>query len=178
MHRTGDWDGYTYSSGSGWAQGVLVQDNYTFTALSCASTTYCLVADNDGNVYTYSGGQWIDTKEIGDGSDLTAVSCPTATFCAVTSSGATAYIDNHGAWSARNLTGADGNPANLTAISCAAAGLCAATGDWDGYRYSIGTWAQGILVQDNYTFAALSCPAVDLCRAVDNNGNVYTFTEK
>lgn len=31
---TGDWDGYTYSSGSGWTQGVLVQDNYTFTALS------------------------------------------------------------------------------------------------------------------------------------------------
>lgn len=76
------------------------------------------------------------------------------------------------------LAGADGNPANLTAISCAAAGLCAAIGDWDGYRYSVGTWAQGILVQDNYTFAALSCPAVDLCKAVDNNGNVYTFTKK
>ena len=115
---------------------------------------------------------------MGDGSDLTGVSCPTATFCAVTSSGATAYIDNRGTWSARNLAGADGNPANLTAISCAAAGLCAATGDWDGYQYSVGTWAQGILVQDNYTFAAPSCPAVDLCKAVDNNGNVYTFTEK
>jgi hypothetical protein len=103
MHRYRRLDGYTPTLPAAAGRGaVLVQDNYTFTALSCASTTYCLAADNDGNVYTYSGRRWIDTKEMGDGSDLTGVSCPTATFCAVTSSGATAYIDNRGTWSARN----------------------------------------------------------------------------
>jgi hypothetical protein len=175
---TGDLDAYTYSSGSGWAQGVVVQDNFALTAISCASAAFCLAADNDGNVYAYSGGHWTGAKAIDAGSDLTSVSCPTAAFCAVTSAGATAYIDSHGAWSARNLVGADGNPANLTAVSCPAAGLCTANGDWDGYRYSVGAWARGILVQDNTTFAALSCPAVYVCRAVDNAGHVYTFTQK
>jgi hypothetical protein len=53
-----------------------------------------------------------------------------------------------------------------------------ASGIAGGSGYSVGTWAQGILVQDNYTFTALSCPAVYVCGAVDNDGNAYTFTEK
>jgi hypothetical protein len=49
---TGAWDAYQYS-GTGWSQGVLVQDTDTFTALSCASAAFCMAADSSGKIFTH-----------------------------------------------------------------------------------------------------------------------------
>jgi Cutinase len=172
---TGDWDSYTFSHGT-WAKGVLIQDTNTFTSISCPSTSFCTAADSGGNVYSESRGTWSAARQIGGGDYLTSVSCPTASFCVVTSSGNAAFTDSRGSWSAHRLAGADGNPANLTAVSCPASGYCVATGDWDGYLYTVGTWAKGVLIQDTNTFTSVSCATAAFCTAVDNAGNAYTYT--
>jgi hypothetical protein len=78
-------------------------------------------------------------------------------FCAGTGLAA-GYIDNHGTWSSQSLVGADSNPANLTAVSCPATGRCIATGDWTAIPTLPAAAGRGaVLVQDNYTFTALSC---------------------
>ncbi len=172
---TGDDDSYTYSRGA-WAKGVVVQVSNTLISISCPSASFCLAADGSGNVYADSRGRWSGPRQIAGGAYLTSVSCHPASFCVATSSGNTAYTSEGGRWSARQLVGADGNPANLTAVSCPAAGFCAATGDWDGYVYSVGAWTRGHLLQDVSTFTSVSCSSASFCAAVDDGGRAFTYT--
>ncbi|MGD0603992.1 MAG: protein kinase [Streptosporangiaceae bacterium] len=46
-------DVYTYSAGR-WARGHQIQKVSTFTSISCPGTTFCMAADAEGNMYTYS----------------------------------------------------------------------------------------------------------------------------
>jgi len=48
----GHWDTYTYSGGR-WAQGHLVENTSFLASVSCASASFCVAADNVGNIYTY-----------------------------------------------------------------------------------------------------------------------------
>lgn len=171
----GEEDSYTYSHGA-WAKGVLVQSSNTFTSISCPTTSFCEAADGGGNVYAYSRGTWSAPRQIASGEYLTAVSCRTPGFCTVTSSGTTAYTGSGASWTARQLVASDGNGANLTAVSCPATGLCVATGDWNGYLYAAGAWVRGHLIQDNNTFASVSCATFSLCAAVDSGGNAFIYT--
>jgi hypothetical protein len=108
-----------------------------------------------------------------------SLACPTASFCVATSTSNNLYTYAAGTWSsARQLVGADGNPANLTALSCLSSSFCMATGDLDAYTYNGGSWSQGTLVQSSNTFTSLSCASPDFCMATDNAGNVYTYASR
>jgi len=50
---TGRWDTYTYSGGR-WAEGHLVENTSFLASVSCSSASFCVAADNVGNIYTYS----------------------------------------------------------------------------------------------------------------------------
>ncbi len=50
---TGHWDTYTYSGGR-WAEGHLVENTSFLASISCATSSFCVAADNVGNIYTYS----------------------------------------------------------------------------------------------------------------------------
>jgi hypothetical protein len=47
------WARYTYSGGS-WAEGHVVEDTSFIVSVSCPSASFCVAADNVGNIYTYS----------------------------------------------------------------------------------------------------------------------------
>jgi hypothetical protein len=51
-----------------------------------------------------------------------------------------------------------------------------ATGNADGYAYSNGSWARGVVVHHSNTLTSVSCPAADFCTAVDSGGSVYTYS--
>jgi hypothetical protein len=105
------------------------------------------------------------------------VSCPTAAFCLASGAGTALYAYSGGAWAASGpLASADGGPVHLTSVSCATASFCLATGNQDGYAYSDGHWARGVVVNHSKTkLTAISCASADFCAAVDSGGSVYTY---
>jgi len=170
--------GYDLMTGLGspsyrlWGPGLTIETTGAVTSISCPTASFCMAADNGGNVYTYTRGTWSAGQRIDSDGGLTSISCPTASFCAATSTGSTAYIYSAGTWSASQLVGA-----NLTSVSCPAAGSCLATGDEASYTYSGGTWSQGQLVQQAHTFTSISCPTTSFCEAADSGGEVYTYSK-
>jgi hypothetical protein len=48
---TGDFDGYLYLSG--WARGVVIQENHVNTSISCPVRSFCVAVDTTGDVFTY-----------------------------------------------------------------------------------------------------------------------------
>ena len=49
----GNWDAYQFPNGR-WSNGTLIQDQATFTAVSCSSMHSCAATDSSGNVYVYA----------------------------------------------------------------------------------------------------------------------------
>ena len=125
-------------------------------AVSCAINTagkqLCLIADETGNVWwsktPWKGsGAWrrITVDKVRDAS-LTGVSCPTTTFCAV--------VDNQG-YVIRSHNPSGGAKAWSRPIHVDT--TAAPGGGFSG-------------------FSGISCPAANLCVAVDNAGQVVTTT--
>ena len=54
-----------------------------------------------------------------------------------------------------------------------------AGGSKDGYAYSNGHWARGVVVHDGKTkLTAISCATDSFCAAVDSGGSVYLYAAK
>ncbi len=74
-----------------WPGGEVHHTSQRLSAVSCASTTFCVAvgddwdhAENLGNPFelTYTGSSWSPSTPItADAPDLTAISCPSALFC-------------------------------------------------------------------------------------------------
>ena len=173
---TGNTHGYAYSGGS-WARGVAVEHGTMLTSVSCASAQFCAAVDSGGNVYTYSGSSWSKPRPVST-VGLSWVSCPTAAFCLASGPGTALYAYSGGAWAASGpLASADGGPVHLTSVSCATASFCLATGNQDGYTYSHGRWARGVVIEHGKKkLTAISCASAGFCAAVDAGGNVYTYS--
>ena len=140
---TGNMHAYKYSGGT-WARGVLVESSNKLVSISCPSATFCAVVDSAGNAYTYSGSSWSAPRRLGS-----------TAMTGVVPDGQLLHGHKHGhpvrvsgsRWSPSGpLTTADGGPVHLTSVSCATASSCAATGNADGYAYSNGSWARGVVV--------------------------------
>ena len=175
---TGNTHSYAFSGGN-WARGVAVEHGAMLTSVSCAGAQFCAAVDSGGNVYTYAGGSWSKARSIST-VGLTYVSCPTAAFCLASGAGTALYAYSGGAWAASGpLASADGGPVHLTSVSCATALFCMATGSKDGYAYSNGHWARGVVVHDGKTkLTAISCATDSFCAAVDSGGSVYLYAAK
>jgi hypothetical protein len=173
---TGNTHSYAYAGGQ-WARGVAVEHGHMLTSVSCASAQFCAAVDSGGNVYTYSGSSWSKARLIST-IGLSWVSCPTAAFCLASGAGTALYAYSGGAWAASGpLASADGGPVHLTSVSCATASFCLATGNQDGYAYSDGRWARGVVIQHGKKkLTAISCASAGFCAAVDAGGNVYTYS--
>jgi hypothetical protein len=156
------------------------------TALSCPSVSLCVAADRQGNVLTSSApsdgaSKWrsrnIDAKPGFLG--IASVSCSSPTFCvAVDGAGdvitSTNPTGGSSAWKLRNVDGATA----LFGVSCASTSLCGAgvvvsTNPASGSP----SWQHATVDQANVNrLNAVSCPAVSMCVAVDQVGNVVTST--
>jgi len=100
----------------------------TLSAVSCASSTYCLALDDFGEAFEWNGRSWSNPvtfdSNVLDGND--AVSCPAKGFCMVVDdTGIAVPILNGSPGSSRQL---DSSSIGLNDVSCASAARCVAIG--------------------------------------------------
>jgi hypothetical protein len=106
-----------------------VDVGHAFTAVSCASPSFCAAADDGGNGAILADGRW---KVAAMGATAGALACPVDGFCLAVngSGGAVAY--HNGAWSA--VTRIDGQRA-INTLSCPAPTACTAADQQDNVLY-------------------------------------------
>jgi hypothetical protein len=110
---------YTYD-GTAWSGLSAIDVGHAFTAVSCATATFCVAVDNSGNAAVLNHGNWTVSPV---GSVMLTVSCPVRGFCVATNGagGAAAYRD--GRWSPVSVV--DG-ATSINALSCADTTFCVA----------------------------------------------------
>jgi len=173
-------------NGSSWSAPVLIDSAQGVDPppgtgyVSCASSSFCAVADTGGNVLTFDGSSWSapDTIDAGVLQPLAAISCPTATFCAAIDGFGQAFTYNGTSWS--GPAGVE-NAGGMTGISCASAQFCVAVDEQGNLAADYeGTWSAPVNADPGvtlpYGFTGVSCPSVGFCAAVDFGGNVVTGT--
>ena len=171
------------------------------TAVSCASTTFCMGVDNAGNAMAYSGRSvgWgeavsIDTGSVGGDAQsstdypgwnkLVAISCPSTSFCMAIDKVGNAFTYDGAAWSSAGSpysAGIQPQLANgiyeLTSLSCASASFCVAVsllGIGQAVIWNGTGWGTGTSL--NFaTPTSVSCPTSRFCTAVDTAGDVYDY---
>jgi hypothetical protein len=165
----------------------------TFLALnqgSCLTTTFCVVGDTGGDVFTSTnptGGSvaW-NKKTVGTASDINDVSCPSTTLCVAVDDGGNVITSTNA-----NAGSPPGSTATWTVtpidagfdvrdVSCPTTTLCVAV-DASG-RVITSTnptggaaqWANKFTVGAAGAFYRIDCPTTTLCVAVDGAGEVAT----
>ena len=175
-----DGDGAVLSTGDGgstWSAPASVGARGAGEAVSCPSSSWCVLGDGAGDVLIDSGGIWGSPDYIDPvGAALAGVSC-TDSLCLAVEAGtrALASTDADSSWSSPAATGA---PGNLTGVSCPSIALCVAsaqegailtTGDpEDG---AAATWeASEADSAKGADLVGVSCPSATLCVAVEAEG--------
>ena len=154
------------------------------TGVSCASSTFCVVGDDYGQVFTWNGTTW-SAPVLADPNGLSGISCPSTGVCfGVDSEGGVAQLSG-GTWrvTAHAVSGLS-NEFNGDQISCPTTTFCEATSSQDSATYSGGSWhaSTPISFADISFPAHLSCASATLCMfaadaAVGQPGLSWTTTD-
>lgn len=189
---------------TGWTPPAAIDGGNLLTSVSCTSSSFCVAADEVGNVFVFNGSSWSAADSVfgsaGTYPQIFSVSCASGTeFCAVsgevkppnaTELGAVATY-NDGTWSAPKVYGQIGNIAlyvdELGNVSCASPTSCVATdkGTSSYVTWNGGQWSQPMPVGSNfgegsYNPSLLSCPTSSFCAGVDSyaaenyNGSMWS----
>ena len=143
------------------------------TSLSCASSSFCMAGDLNGNTYAYDGASW-SLASSPDGSTVTGISCtPTPASCMAVTENGNALITSNDGQSWTFTPQPDG--AQLDAVSCVSATTCVVTDD-TGNAFILlgGTWIDSPPVSP-YPLTSVSCASATFCAALDSQGNVFTY---
>ena len=128
--------------------------------VSCASTTWCVAVDGDGNELSWNGRGWARPRRIDRLGPLAAVSCVSRAFCVAV--GSAVVMRTNGRWRAPRSDG----PRGFADVSCVSARFCVAvdTGGravrWNGHQWSAPAVAGG------GGLLAVSCASSSSCLAV------------
>ena len=172
-------------------------DSQPITDVSCASVSFCLAVDSQGDTLTWNVSTWsAPSDEGGGGPD--SVSCVSATFCASASDaddGDALTTWNGSAWSAPTTLDNLDNALGFQ-VSCASASLCFAfnareqgggyVATWNGStwgapvlidRTKLGAWSVPAKADKSGfdTLNAVSCVSASFCVAGDDGGRVLTY---
>lgn len=149
-------------------------------AVSCASASFCVAVDNQGNVDTWNGSTWsLENLVPAPGVVFTGVSCPTTSFCVATDAAGNVWTYSSGTWSSRSLS-----PHPLLYLSCASASFCMAVPQYPvtrgfataNYTYT-GTWSAATALPVTTGIDGLSCPTATSCVATGGvQGTEMTWT--
>jgi hypothetical protein len=157
---------------------------------SCFTTTFCVVSNTQGNVFTSTnptGGSvaW-NGKNVGTASDINDVSCPSTSLCVavddagnvITSSNADAGSPA-GSGATWTITAIDAG-FDVRDVSCPTTTLCVAV-DASGRVITstnpaggAAAWTNKFTVGAAGAFYRIDCPTTTLCAAVDSAGEVAT----
>jgi hypothetical protein len=191
------WNGHSWSK----------PDNMDVTgdgveAVSCGSTTSCMVVDWDGNALHWNGAFWPitavscpdqtsdatgDCSTTGSYADPRtgvpdSVSCPTASFCAAVDGNGNALTLRPGPRGRAQIANIDPIAGILTSVSCPSARFCVAVDtsgyalDWNGTSWSRPTWSvHSPMDAGGGAVSSVACPSATFCVAVDGNGRALTW---
>jgi hypothetical protein len=165
---------------SGWQ---IDQPQNDLESVSCPTSTFCVAADGQGNVFSYRGGSWSGPTSVDPGTGLD-VSCPTQSFCSAVDNSGNALIYDGRSWS--SPMSVDPNGGGLS-VSCPEAGVCFAV---DGssdlykengnvYKFANGQWGQATTLNvGKGTTVKISCGSTEFCMVVTGSGLAFELSSQ
>jgi hypothetical protein len=149
-------------------------------SVSCASSSFCVAVDDNGNALTYKGGSWGAPESLAtpfEGGTFNSVSCaPGSSFCVAVDEGGGALKFNGTSWSAVEKIDSRGG---LTSVSCPTSSFCVAV-DSSGraFTYNGSTWGAAAEIDTHGDgLSGVSCTSSSFCVATDLNGTVLTYPQ-
>jgi hypothetical protein len=151
--------------------------------VACASPTFCVAVDSQGNAFSYRGSSWSEPEAIDpNGEGLFRVACPATKLCIAIDHSGNALVFNGLYWSAPDQIDPNGT---LNRISCPTTAFCMVVDDaGNAISYNDGVWSQPNSIDPNGTDdealglnnLAVSCASSTMCLAVDGGGNVLSYS--
>lgn len=143
-------------------------------AVSCATATFCLAAQQAGFATGWDGSRWGTPMRVAQATALYSVSCASASFCVAGGAGPSGdpelFRYDGSSWS--QPAGFTGTASDVQ-VSCPATTFCLAT-DGAGYRtFTGGGWTAPAATGGD--LRSVSCVSSTLCRAVDHLGRLYSY---
>ena len=161
------------AAGLTWGSPISVDPNRGFPfSVSCASASFCVTVDGDGNWLSWDGSSWSANGNI-DPNGFISVSCPKISFCTAVGPLGDALTWDGSRWSAPlNVDSSE----FLTSVSCPKVSFCAAV-DYAGnaLTWSGGQWSVPLSIDPGHALNSVSCPNASYCVAVDYVGRVLTW---
>ena len=163
--------------GSAWSRPLAIESDTGLDGVSCASQSFCIAIDGEGNAFTYNGGSWSapDLIDPPVNAQLEAVSCATSLFCVAVDEAGHALTYN-GAWSSPTdvaglgyhpeLSCAAASPSFCVAISTTVSG---ATETQYALIHSGSSWGAPIELPADQEIRSVSCASASFCVAVGAN---------
>lgn len=165
---------FAFSGGAWVPDGQPVYSGDLSDAISCPTTSNCMVVSDGGISVSGGSGMWSPAGV--PTSDFRGVSCPAIGWCVVaadTASNAPGHIFTTGPGGWQPTTVPNFAP---TSVSCASRSMCTVTGRsravmWDGTHWSSPQMADTA----NTGLTSISCPTTTFCVAVDQGGNAVEW---
>jgi hypothetical protein len=149
-------------------------DSNTLDSVSCASSSFCAMVDDEGDEVTYNGSTFsspltIDSGEEGEYEQ--SVSCSSTTFCAAVNYEGEETTFDGSSWSEPTTI----DDTSLLAVSCSSSDFCVAVDDnGDALTYDGSDWASESVTEE-IPLVSVSCPNSSFCVATDSSGDVYMY---
>jgi hypothetical protein len=166
---------FTSEDGTSWSPADI--DSNELTSVSCATASFCVAVDDDGQASTWNGSGWSSDSDIDNTESFDSVSCTTTPtpFCTAVDNSGHALTYNGVSWSAPY----DFDTNAGLSVSCVTTTSCMAVDDggdalaWDGAGNSGADWSStGI---DTESLDSVSCPSAGFCVVVDQDGNALVY---
>jgi hypothetical protein len=174
------------SATASWSTGRLVDQATTApTALSCATTSFCVAVDGAGNKVTFDSKAWSQprnlfvVKSLPCSRDCAApgfatVQCPATNWCLAVTHQNQDYVDDHGMWRKGAAGGPHGGP--TAALSCPSTSFCMALGSGTYSEFNGATWTPNRpFAPGSYGSGSVSCTSAKFCVAIESNGSATIF---
>jgi hypothetical protein len=151
-----------------------------FDAVDCPSTGSCVALLGDAASVQLNGSTWsspILTEKIARSLAPVELTCVSASLCLTYDGLGRVLTYNGHSWSRPVLVEPASTGGTISDISCASARFCAIVdSNGDASFYDGEEWSRLAPVADSSGLAALSCPAVGVCFAVDDQtGEAYRY---
>jgi hypothetical protein len=139
--------------------------------VSCASPTFCMAADSQGNVYEFDGTSWSGPVAIDSDLDVGfLVICTATDFCLTMDGDGNTYIWNGTTWSPGDVAGSG---SGSWEIGCDSSTFCYyGDGQGDIYLWSGSSWSELPPTDSNLTsVGSFDCASETDCLVLDGTGD-------
>jgi hypothetical protein len=148
---------------------------------SCGSPSFCIGANDSGEVALFNGGGWTSLAKVASSSfGFPSISCTKAEVCALVGQDGEAVVYDGHSWSSSNVIDtSDSASVALDGVSCVSRVFCMAV-DAQGraVTYNGSEWELPVPVEPEMTtrLNTISCASASFCEAFDERGTAFTYT--